>query len=194
MILPPGDSLLAALANNKENRILNPEEIKRMLKRLTHELLERDPDPRELVLLGIQTRGVYLAKRVQKTIKDIEGVTIPLGVLDITLYRDDLTAIGPKPIVKQTKIEFNLNNKIVILIDDVLFSGRTIRAALDEIVDFGRPKRVELLVLVDRGHRELPIRADFVGKNIPTAEGEHVDVRLKEIDGEDEVVVVKDKG
>ena len=114
-----------------------------------------------------------------------------MGILDITLYRDDLTAIGPNPLVKETKINFDINDKVVVLIDDVLFTGRTIRAALDELMDFGRPKRVELLVLIDRGHRELPIRADFVGKNIPTAQQEVVEVRLEESDGKDEVVLLE---
>ena len=126
-------------------------------------------------------------------IKDLEGIDVPLGVLDITLYRDDLTAIGPKPLVKETRIGFDLSDKTVILIDDVLFTGRTARAALDEIMDFGRPKSIQFLVLIDRGYRELPIRADFVGKNIPTSREELVEVKLKEIDGNDEVIVMEKK-
>lgn len=171
-------------------RILSSEDIRRILYRLTHQILEKNLNPQELVLIGIQTRGVYLAKRIQAIIKEIEKIEVPLGVLDITFYRDDLTAIGPKPVVKATKINFDLNSKKVILIDDVLFTGRTVRAALDEIMDFGRPKVIELLVLVDRGHRELPIRADFVGKNIPTSLKELVEVRFKEVDGQDEVVII----
>ena len=128
---------------------------------------------------------------MQKIIKEIEGIELPLGILDITFYRDDLTAIGPKPVVKETAINFDLTEKVVVLIDDVLFTGRTVRAALDEIMDFGRPKRVQLLVLIDRGHRELPIRADFVGKNIPTSKKELVEVRLEEVDEKDEVVIVE---
>ncbi len=170
-------------------KILNAEEIKRTLQRLTHQVLEANPDPDEIVLVGIQTRGVYLAKRIQAILQESENLAVPLGVLDITLYRDDLTTVNIRPVVKETKIDFDLTNKIVILVDDVLFTGRTIRAALDEMMDFGRPKQVELLVLVDRGHRELPIRADFVGKNIPTSKNETIEVRLQEVDGAEEVVI-----
>ena len=172
-------------------RILSEEEIKRTLYRLAHQILEKNPESRQIVLVGIQTRGVHLAKRIQKIIEEIEGTEPLLGTLDITLYRDDLTTIGLNPVVKETKISFNLNDKVVVLVDDVLFTGRTVRAALDEIMDFGRPKRVELLVLIDRGYRELPIRADFVGKNIPTSNKELVEVRVREIDGKDEVVIVE---
>ena len=176
--------------NFKEKaKILSQEEIKRTLYRLTHQILENNPDPKGIVLIGIQTRGVYLAKRIQAIIKETEGIEIPLGVLDITLYRDDLTTVGIRPVVKKTQIEFDVNDKVTILVDDVLFTGRTVRAALDEIMDFGRPRRVELLVLIDRGHRELPIRADYVGKNIPTAKDETVRVCLEEVDGRDEVVI-----
>ncbi len=171
--------------------VLSNEGIKRALYRLAHQILERTPSTEELVLLGIQTRGVFLAKRLQRIIEEIEGVNLPLGILDITLYRDDLTTIDYSPVVKETKINFDINDKVVVLVDDVLFTGRTIRAALDEIIDFGRPKRVELLVLIDRGHRELPIRADFVGKNIPTSQTEIVEVRLKEIDNKEEVVILE---
>jgi len=172
-------------------KILSSQDIKRILHRLTHQILEKNPDPYELVIVGIQTRGVYLAKRIQEIIEKVEGVRLPLGVLDITLYRDDLTVIGEVPLVKETRIGFDLSDKVVILIDDVLFTGRTVRCALDEIMDFGRPKRIELLVLIDRGHRELPIRADFVGKNIPTSKRELVEVKLVEIDGIDEVVILE---
>ncbi len=171
-------------------RILSGDDINRALYRLTRQILEKNLDSKELALIGIQTRGVYLAKRIQALIKEIKGVEVPLGVLDITLYRDDLTAIGPKPIVKETKITFDLSERIVILVDDVLFTGRTVRAALNEIMDFGRPRRVEYLVLIDRGYRELPIRADYVGKNIPTSRKEVVEVKLKGYDGIDEVVVI----
>ncbi len=178
--------------NFKERtKVLSAEDIKRILYRLAHQVVEKTPHPEDLVLLGIQTRGVYLARRVKKIIEGIEKTEIPLGILDITLYRDDLTTVGPSPLVKETKIDFDINDKVIILIDDVLFTGRTIRAALDEIMDFGRPRRVELLVLVDRGHRELPIRADFAGKNLPTAKHELVEVRLKDPDGTDEVVVLE---
>ena len=179
------------MAKNQATTALEAADIKRILYQLAREVIEKTPELETLVLLGIQTRGVYIARRIRKIIQDIEGVELPLGTLDITLYRDDLTTIGPSPLVKETKIDFDINGKVVILIDDVLFTGRTIRAALDEIMDFGRPKRVELLVLADRGHRELPIRADFVGKNLPTAEDEFVEVRLKEIDKKDEVIILK---
>lgn len=177
--------------NNQLKQLLSGEDIKRILQRLTHQILEQNPSLSGIALVGIQTRGVYLAKRIQEIIYGLRNVEAPLGELDITLYRDDLTAIGPKPVVKETKIKFDITDKQIILIDDVLYTGRTIRAALDEIMDFGRPKKVELLVLVDRGHRELPIRADFVGKNIPTSGKEMVEVKLSEIDGQDQVVVVK---
>jgi len=172
-------------------KIFTCQDIERALARLAHQVLEKNPDPGNIALIGIQTRGVFLAKRIQAEIKKIENVEPLLGILDITLYRDDLTAIGPKPQVKETKINFDLSGKTVILVDDVLFTGRTVRAALDEIMDFGRPQRIEFLVLVDRGYRELPIRADYVGKNIPTAREEQVEVRLKEADGEDTVVIIK---
>ena len=172
-------------------KILDASSIKRILYRLAHQILEKNPQLDDLVLIGIQTRGVYLAQRLKKIIKEIENVDLPLGILDITLYRDDLTTIGEAPLVKETKIDFDVKDKVVILVDDVLFTGRTVRSALDEIIDFGRPKRIELLVLIDRGHRELPIRADFVGKNIPTAKEELVEVRLSEIDGKDEVVILE---
>ncbi len=170
--------------------VLSAQDIKRTLYRLAHQILEKTPDTGLLALIGIQTRGVFIAQRLKNIIKEVEGIELPLGILDITLYRDDLTTVGPSPLVKETKINFDINDKVVILIDDVLFTGRTVRAALDEITDFGRPKRVELLVLIDRGHRELPIRADFVGKNIPTAKTELVEVRLNEIDKKEEVVVL----
>ncbi|MFH1504818.1 MAG: bifunctional pyr operon transcriptional regulator/uracil phosphoribosyltransferase PyrR [Candidatus Omnitrophota bacterium] len=172
-------------------KILSAEDIKKAIYRLTRQILEKNSNPKELVLIGIQTRGVYLAGRIQAIIREIEKVEPPLGIIDITFYRDDLTAIGPKPQVKETKIDFDLNGKTVILVDDVLYTGRTVRAALDEIMDFGRPKKIEFLILVDRGYRELPIRADYVGKNIPTSRDEQVEVRLKEIDGEDGVVIIK---
>ena len=179
------------MLKEKATEVLSVVDIKRILYRLAHEVVEKTPELENIVFLGIQTRGVYLAKRIKKIIQTIEDIEIPLGTLDITLYRDDLTTIGPSPLVKETKIDFDINGKVVILVDDVLYTGRTIRAALDEIMDFGRPKRVELLVLVDRGHRELPIRADFVGKNLPTAQNEFVEVHLKEADKKDEVIILK---
>ena len=180
------------MSNKKEiKKILSKDDIKRTLYRLAHQIVEKSSSSEEIALVGIQTRGVYLARRIQSIIKEIEGKDVPLGVLDITLYRDDFTVLGPKPIVKETKLAFDLSDKVVILVDDVLYTGRTVRAALNEIMDFGRPKRVEFLVLVDRGFRELPIRADYVGKNIPTSRQEVVEVNLEESDCNDEVVVIK---
>ena len=176
---------------HEKAKILNAEDIRRVLSRLAHEILEKHREVNNLVILGIQTRGVFLARRLQKIIYKIEGVSLPLGVIDITLYRDDLTAISTSPLVKKTEIDFDLTGKTVILVDDVLYTGRTVRAALDEIMDFGRPRAIELLVLIDRGHRELPIRADFIGKNIPTSSREYVEARVKEADGKDEVVILE---
>jgi pyrimidine operon attenuation protein/uracil phosphoribosyltransferase len=181
------------MKNSQPVKILSGDDIRRTIQRLTHQILEKNSKVSELGLIGIQTRGVYLARRIQATIKQIENQEPPLGLLDITLYRDDLASGELKPVVKETSIGFDINDKEIILVDDVLFTGRTIRAALDEIMDFGRPKRVELLVLIDRGHRELPIRADFVGKNIPTSGNEVVEVKFQEIDSVDEVTV-KQKG
>ena len=170
--------------------VLDSESIERSLTRISHEILEKNKGPENLALIGIQTRGVVLAKRIQKIIHAIAKTEIPLGILDINLYRDDLTRVAEQPIIRKTEINFDPENKIIILVDDVLYTGRTIRSALDALIDFGRPKRIELAVLVDRGHRELPIRADFVGKNIPTSEKEIVHVRLSETDQKEEVVVL----
>jgi len=171
-------------------KILDKDSIGRALLRIAHEILEKNKGSANLCLVGIRKRGVYLARRLAEYIKKIEGKEIPVGILDITLYRDDLSLIAPSPIVHKTEIDFDLSEKVVILVDDVLYTGRTVRAALDALIDFGRPKAIQLAVLVDRGHRELPIRADFVGKNIPTSQEETVEVRLEEADGKDEVVIV----
>ncbi len=169
--------------------VLDVEGIERALTRVAHEILERNKGTDDLVLVGIRSRGVHIAQRLQKKISVIEGVELPMGIIDITLYRDDLSRATQQPVVKGTHIAFALDGKKVVLVDDVLFTGRTIRAALDALMDFGRPRNVQLCVLVDRGHRELPIRADYVGKNIPTATSESVDVRLMEADGHDDVVI-----
>lgn len=172
------------------SQILDQENIQRALTRIAHEILEKNKGGDELCLVGIRTRGDILAKRLQEYIKQIEGKDVLVGILDINLYRDDLTLISQQPVVRETLINFDINGKKVVLVDDVLFTGRTIRAALNAINDFGRPANIQLAVLIDRGHRELPIRADYVGKNIPTSPGENVKVVLKEVDGkEDEVVV-----
>ena len=171
-------------------KILDKEGINRTIMRIAHEIIEKNKGTEGLCLIGIRNRGVYLAQRLAECIKKIEGKEIMAGVLDITLYRDDLTMIAACPVVHSTKIDFDVNDKNLVLVDDVLYTGRTIRAALDAVIDFGRPKCIQLAVLVDRGHRELPIRADFVGKNIPTSKDETIEVRLKESDGKDEVVIV----
>ncbi len=169
--------------------IMDADDIRRAIKRIAHEIVERNRGTESLVLVGVRTRGVPLATRVAKAIGEIEGREIPVGVLDITLYRDDLQLVAKQPVVKKTELPFDVEGKVVVLVDDVLFTGRTIRAAMDEIMDFGRPKAIQLAVLIDRGHRELPIRADYVGKNVPTSLKEIVEVRLSEEDGEDRVTL-----
>ena len=168
-------------------QIMTADEIRRAIVRISHEIVERQAGTEGLVLVGIQRRGVPLAQRLADAIAEHEGVTLPVGALDITFYRDDLSLVAQQPIVKGTTIPVDLNGKTLVLVDDVLFTGRTIRAAMDALVDFGRPRAIRLAVLVDRGHRELPIRADHVGKNVPTARDELVKVHLVESDGEDAV-------
>jgi len=169
--------------------IQNQEEIEKSLRRIAHEILEKNRSGKGLVLIGIRRRGVTLAKRLSSKIKEIGGIEVPMGVLDITLYRDDLSEIASQPVLRKTEVPFSVKNKKVILIDDVLYTGRTIRAALDAIIDLGRPRFIQLAVLLDRGHRELPIRADYVGKNVPTSRGELIEVKLVEDDGVDEVII-----
>ncbi|MDP8218700.1 MAG: bifunctional pyr operon transcriptional regulator/uracil phosphoribosyltransferase PyrR [Candidatus Theseobacter exili] len=171
-------------------RIMEPDQLRRVIMRISHEILEKTENHEDLAIVGIVTRGAHLARRVVDNIKEIEGINPPFGILDITLHRDDLDISGTREMHK-TEINFDLNEKNIVLVDDVLFSGRTVRAALDEITDYGRPKKIQLAVLIDRGHRELPIRADCVGKNIPTSFDEKVRVHLKEEDGEDVVLLVK---
>ena len=163
----------------------------RTLARIAHEIVERHPDPERTALVGVRTRGVPLAKRLAKLMAAAQGAQPRIGALDITLYRDDLTTMGPNPVVKGTDIPFSIGGRTVVLVDDVLFTGRTVRAALDELIDFGRPARIELAVLVDRGHRELPVRADYVGKSITTAREENVQVKLQDEDGEDRVLLLE---
>jgi pyrimidine operon attenuation protein/uracil phosphoribosyltransferase len=172
-----------------EKQILDEGGIERVIARMAHEILERNQGTQDLLLIGIRTRGVFLAERLQKKLFEIEKKEIPVGILDITLYRDDLSEVGPNPEIHETNIPFNLKGKVVVLVDDVLFTGRTIRAALDALIDFGRPKVIRLAVLVDRGHRELPVKADYVGKNVPTTVQDRVTIRLKETDGWDEAVI-----
>jgi pyrimidine operon attenuation protein/uracil phosphoribosyltransferase len=172
--------------------VLDAASIDRSLTRIAHEIIERNKVLRGVGVVGVQTRGVPLARRLAERLGAIDGPAPPVGVLDINLYRDDLSRIADHPVLRRTEIPFDLDDAVVILVDDVLFTGRTVRAALDALMDLGRPRQIQLAVLIDRGHRELPVRADFVGKNLPTAPTERVDVRLSETDGEeDEVVIVK---
>lgn len=169
--------------------VMDRGQIQRALTRIAHEILEANRGTENLRLVGIRTRGAPLAKRLAQRIEEIEGRPCPVGILDITLYRDDLTTIARQPLVRRTEIPFSIDERTVVLVDDVLFTGRTVRAALDALMDLGRPRRIQLAVMIDRGHRELPIRADFVGKNVPTARDEIVAVLLDETDGDERVVI-----
>lgn len=170
-------------------QLLDDKSINRALIRVSHEIIEKNKGAKDLVLVGIKTRGIPLSKRIASYIEKFEGTKVEIGTLDITLYRDDLTKKDYSPKINDTDIPVDLSNKIVILVDDVLYTGRTVRSALDAIIDIGRPNSIQLAILIDRGHRELPIRADYVGKNVPTSINEIVQVELKEIDGEDRVII-----
>lgn len=172
-------------------QIMDADDIRRALTRIAHEILEKNAGTEDLVLIGIRRRGVPLARRVADKIKKIEDATVPQGILDITLYRDDLSQLDYHPQVRKTEVPFSITGKKIVLVDDVLFTGRTARAALDALMDLGRPQLIQLAVLIDRGHRELPIRADYVGKNVPTSRKEVVQVSLMEIDEEDKVTIVE---
>lgn len=171
--------------------VMDATRVSRTIARIAHEIAERNRGIEELAFVGVRTRGVPLARRIADALVGILGVKVPLGSLDITLYRDDLSRqpVGPQPLVRRTEIPFSIDGKRILLVDDVLYTGRTVRAALDALIDFGRPRSIQLVVLVDRGHRELPIKADYVGKNLPTSPDEVVHVRLEDVDGHDEVVV-----
>jgi pyrimidine operon attenuation protein / uracil phosphoribosyltransferase len=171
--------------------VMDADRMSRAITRIAHEILERNRGVDELALVGIRTRGVPIARRLARALKEINGDDVPTGALDITLYRDDLmrNAVGPQPVIRRTEIPFSIDDRKILLVDDVLYTGRTIRAALDALIDFGRPRAIQLVVLVDRGHRELPIKADYVGKNVPTSLTQSVQVRLHEIDRVDEVVI-----
>jgi pyrimidine operon attenuation protein/uracil phosphoribosyltransferase len=171
--------------------VMDADRMSRALTRIAHEILERNRGLDEVALVGIRTRGVPLARRLGRLLREINGDQVPTGALDITLYRDDLmrAAVGPQPLVRDTEIAFSIDDRRILLVDDVLYTGRTIRAALDALIDFGRPRAIQLVALVDRGHRELPIKADYVGKNIPTSLRQSVQVRLQEIDGADEILL-----
>jgi pyrimidine operon attenuation protein/uracil phosphoribosyltransferase len=171
--------------------VMDADRIARTLTRIAHEIVERNKGVDDLALVGVRTRGVHLARRLARTLKEITGDEVPTGALDITLYRDDLMrhAVGPQPLVRRTESPFSIDDRKILLVDDVLYTGRTTRAALDALIDFGRPRGIQLVVLVDRGHRELPIKADYVGKNLPTAPDESVQVCLQESDNRDEVIL-----
>jgi len=169
--------------------IMTQEDIRRTLARIAHEIIERNKVIEQVMLIGMHTRGVPLAKRLAASIENFAGLQIPVGALDISLYRDDLSSLDPQPVVKQTDIPVSVDGKSIVLVDDVLFTGRSTRAAMDALTDLGRPNSIQLAVLVDRGHREMPIRADYVGKNIPSSRHEEIQVRLEETDGIDEVAI-----
>jgi pyrimidine operon attenuation protein/uracil phosphoribosyltransferase len=185
----PEDGAESPRPMHEKAHILSADDMRRAITRLSHEILERNSGPDGLVIAGIRTRGQYLAERIVAKLEEIEEVKVPLGILDITLYRDDLRTIAKQPVVRSTEIPVSIVDKHVILVDDVLYTGRTVRAAMDEIIDFGRPKTIQLAVLVDRGHREFPIRADYVGKNVPTSSSEVIKVMFQEVDGADQVIV-----
>jgi pyrimidine operon attenuation protein / uracil phosphoribosyltransferase len=173
----------------KVKKVMTQEDVARAITRIAHEIVEKNKGTDDLAIIGIRTGGARLAGRLHEAIKRIEKTDIPFGIIDITLYRDDLSEIGPQPEVLSTEIDFDISDKRIVLVDDVLFTGRTIRCALDLLIDFGRPRCIQLAVLIDRGHRELPIKADYVGKNIPTADKEEVLVRFAEDSGKDEVTI-----
>jgi len=171
--------------------VMTPADISRSLARIAHEIVERNRTTEHLVLVGMHTRGVPLARRLAVNMENFEGLKIPVGALDISLYRDDLSSLNPQPTVQRTDIPVNIDDKSVVLVDDVLYTGRSTRAAMDALIDLGRPQSIQLAVLIDRGHRELPIRADYVGRNIPSSRHEEIHVQLVETDGIDEVVIAK---
>lgn len=175
--------------------VMDADRVSRTLVRIAHEVLERNRTLDEIALVGIRSRGEHLARRLAEQLEAIAGQRVPCGALDITLYRDDLMRqpVGPQPVVRRTDIPFSIDDRIILLVDDVLYTGRTVRAALDALIDFGRPQAIQLIVLVDRGHRELPIKADYVGKNVPTSRRQSVQVRLQEVDGHDDVLI-EDQG
>ena len=175
----------------RQHVVMTAGDIRRAVRRIAHEIIERNRGVRDVVLVGMRTRGVPLARRLGEAVREFEGEDVPVGALDISLYRDDLPHLGLRPRLYRSDIPADIDGKRVVLVDDVLFTGRTIRAALDALMDYGRPSQVQLAVLVDRGHRELPIRPDYVGKNIPTSRREEVQVRLREVDGQDEVVILR---
>jgi pyrimidine operon attenuation protein/uracil phosphoribosyltransferase len=185
------DSMTTTQSDRRQERlVMDSQDIARAVTRIAHEILERNKGVKDLALVGIRTGGVHLAHRLVRRIHDIEGVSVPIGELDITLYRDDLSLRKEQPILRKTSVPFDISGKIVVLVDDVLFTGRTIRAAMDGLIDLGRPAEIQLAVLVDRGHRQLPIKATFIGKNIPTSREENIQVLLEETGEDDRVVIL----
>ena len=182
--LPGGD---VAEQVREKTELIDGEGLRRAITRIAHEIIERNGGAGSIVLVGIRRRGFPIAKRIAAKIHELEGLDVPVGALDITLYRDDLQMIAHQPVVSGTEIPFDIDDKVVVLVDDVLYTGRTVRAALDELIDFGRPRAIQLAIIVDRGHREIPIRADFVGKNVPTSKREVIMVAVAEVDGHDGV-------
>ena len=174
--------------------LINSDDFKRTITRLAHEIVEKNRGTEDLVIIGLRTRGAFIADRISQKINEIEKIEVPTGYLDVTLYRDDFRTRLKQPDVQVTNIPFQIDEKNIVLVDDVLFTGRTIRAALDALMDYGRPSRIMLAVFIDRGHRELPVKADFVGKNVPTSIGEEVRVKIKEVDDEDAVNLVEQTG
>ncbi|MFA6636269.1 MAG: bifunctional pyr operon transcriptional regulator/uracil phosphoribosyltransferase PyrR [Candidatus Omnitrophota bacterium] len=182
------------MKESKEARVMDKEGIKRILRRVSHEIVEKNQGVDNLAVIGIKSRGAFLAERIAENLEKIEGKKVPVGAIDITLYRDDLTEVAEQPVVHSTEVGFDITGMKIVLVDDVLFTGRTVRCALDELIDFGRPANIQLAVLIDRGHRELPIRPDYVGKNLPTGRDEMIEVRIVEVDSDEEVVLVKNSG
>lgn len=179
------------MSGPSERLVLSGDDMKRTITRMAHEIIEKNPDPSEVVLIGIITRGRTLAERISDELKKINGAIVPVGSLDVTFYRDDITEKGVNLNAEKTDIPFELTGKTVVLVDDVLYTGRSIRAAIDHLIDIGRPDKIQLAVLLDRGHRELPIRPDYVGKNIPTNRTQRVQVKVSETDGQDSVVLIE---
>jgi len=177
-----------------KTKVVDTEGLDRILTRISHEILEKNKGSKDLILMGMRTRGEFLARRIQNKLKNIDGAELPLGVLDVTLYRDDFRMRIKQPEVSVSNITFDINEKHIVLIDDVLYTGRTVRSAMNAIMDLGRPASIQLCILVDRGHRELPIRADYVGKNIPTSLNEEIKVRMTEIDEEDAIYLIEVDG
>ena len=173
-----------------KSQIMDKDQMERSLQRMAHEIIEQNRGLEKIRLVGIRSRGVPLAERLSSYLKLISNQEVPVGILDITLYRDDLSTISHQPVIKGSAVDFEIEDAVVVLVDDVLYTGRTVRAAIDALMDFGRPKQIQLAVLIDRGHRELPIKADYVGKNVPTSKEEIIKVSLEEIDGEDSVKIV----